>query len=184
MQEHRLIEQVLDALENFAQVVRAGGAAERRSAAEFAEFFREFADKCHHGKEEDRLFVRMTERGFPADHGPIAVMLAEHVQGREHVGALAAIGSGSGPLSPAERATLALHALAFAPLLRAHIMKEDQVLYPMAVQALTAEDLDHLAGEFDAFESQVVGPGRHADLQALAQSLARAHPPAGPGRAS
>jgi len=29
------------------------------------DFFREFADQCHHGKEEDRLFVCMNRMAFP-----------------------------------------------------------------------------------------------------------------------
>ncbi len=177
MQEHRLIEKVLGALETYAHAVRSGGPAERRAAAAFAEFFREFADRCHHGKEEDRLFARMTENGFPSEQGPIAVMLSEHEEGREHVGALAALGGGSGPLSDEERKTLSGHALAYVPLLRAHIMKEDQVLYPMAQQVLTPEQLDRLAEEFDAFEVEVMGPSRHAKLHALAESLIQAFPP-------
>jgi hemerythrin-like domain-containing protein len=185
MQEHRVIEGVLGALETFAEGVRAGGAAERRTVADFAAFLRDFADRCHHGKEEDRLFVAMTARGFPADRGPIAVMLAEHGEGREHVQALAEIGAGSGALSDDERTALADHALAYVPLLRAYIMKEDHVLYPMALQALPAEEMERLAAEFAAFEAEVVGPGRHAALHALAQSLGAAYPPPAPpgGRA-
>ena len=182
MQEHRLIEKVLDALERFALGIRAGDPGERRTAADFATFLREFADRCHHGKEEDRLFVRMTASGFPADRGPIAVMLSEHVEGREHVAGLVAIGAGSGPLSADERNSLADHALAYVPLLRSHILKEDHILYPMAVQSLPAEEMQRLAAEFDAFEAEVVGPARHAELRALAASLLQAFPPAPPRR--
>ena len=46
------------------------------------EFFRVFADKCHHGKEEDLLFPEMEKAGVPKEMGPIGVMLAEHQQGR------------------------------------------------------------------------------------------------------
>jgi hemerythrin-like domain-containing protein len=176
MQEHRLIEGVLVALQNFALAARAGRPTERRRAADFATFFREFADRCHHGKEEDRLFQRMVAAGFPADRGPIAVMLGEHVQGREHVQALAALGASSEPLSTEERNSLVLHALAYVPLLRAHILKEDQVLYPMAQQALDAAQMDELAAEFDEFEAEVVGPARLAELEALAEALVQAFP--------
>jgi hemerythrin-like domain-containing protein len=176
MHEHRLIEGVLVALQNFALAARAGRPTERRRAADFATFFREFADRCHHGKEEDRLFQRMVAAGFPADRGPIAVMLGEHVQGREHVQALAALGSSSEPLSTEERNSLVLHALAYVPLLRAHILKEDQVLYPMAQQALDPAQMDELAAEFDEFEAEVVGPARLAELEALAEALMQAFP--------
>ncbi len=36
-----------------------------------------FADRCHHGKEENLLFKTMVDRGFPREAGAIAVMLLE-----------------------------------------------------------------------------------------------------------
>jgi hypothetical protein len=48
-------------------------------------FFRNFADRCHHSKEEDELFPKMVEHGIPKEGGPIGVMLMEHDQGRAFV---------------------------------------------------------------------------------------------------
>ncbi len=50
-----------------------------------AQFFREFADRCHHGKEEDMLFEVMIESDFNREAGPVAVMLYKHDVGREKV---------------------------------------------------------------------------------------------------
>ena len=82
MNEHRLIEQVLGSLETFASQVEEGLAPERPVLADYGTFLRGFADSCHHGKEEDILFQRMVERGFPRETGPVAVMLYEHEVGR------------------------------------------------------------------------------------------------------
>ena len=142
MDEHRLIEQVLGSLETFAFNLQNGADADRQTVKDFGGFFSGFADKCHHGKEEDRLFIKMNQYGFPKDYGPVAVMLAEHAEGRSHVGALIKIGEGSGPLSPSERDAIIEHALAYIPLLRSHIIKEDNVLYPMAVQAIPPAEMD------------------------------------------
>jgi hemerythrin-like domain-containing protein len=176
MHEHRVIERVLAALRTAAITVDGGADIGRETVALFAEFFAGFADRCHHGKEEDILFDAMVEAGFPREQGPIGVMLAEHVENRRHVGALGAIGRGSGPLSDAERRTFVAHALQFVPLLEQHIVKEDQVLYPMAVQALTPERLNQMAAEFDEFEAGVTGEGEHERLHALADQLIVAYP--------
>ena len=104
MQEHELIVEVLASLQAMAEKLEAGATVPRQDVADFGRFFRDFADKCHHGKEEDRLFVKMVEAGFPQDSGPVAVMLAEHDEGREEVRGLLAVGSGAGPLSDPERA--------------------------------------------------------------------------------
>lgn len=177
MNEHRLIEQVLGSLQTFAEYLSTQADGDRQTVRDYADFFRNFADRCHHGKEEDRLFAKMNEYGFPSDYGPVAVMLSEHVQGRGHVGALAAVGEGSGPLTPDERAEVVEHALAYVPLLSAHIMKEDNILYPMAAQAVPEPEMERLAADFDAFEASVMGEGTHERFHALAESLIEAYPP-------
>ena len=178
MEEHRVIEEVLGALETFADRLDQGEAADRATVADFGAFFRNFADRCHHGKEEDRLFATMVKHGFPGEFGPIAVMLAEHAEGRDHVGALVAIGEGEGPLSQEEKERLVSHCRNYVPLLRAHILKEDNILYPMAEQSLPPGVLEDLAGDFEAFEREVMGDGAHAAFHGLAEKLAAAYPPA------
>ncbi len=177
MHEHRVIEQVLDAFERCTSQLASNGEVTRATIRGFAAFFRNFVDRCHHGKEEDRLFALMVELGFPRDHGPIAVMLDEHELGREHTRVLSAIGEGEGPLTDEERKKVGSHAGAFIPLLRAHIRKEDEILYPMAMQALSPDRLVTLARDFDAFEANVMGAGEHERYHALADELIAAWSP-------
>ncbi len=172
MQEHRIIEKVLAALERCSDAAARGERIERARVREFVDFFKNFADRCHHGKEEDRLFAAMIEHGFPRDQGPIAVMLEEHDMGRSHVGVLARIGEGSGELTEDERGQLCTHALSYAELLKAHIRKEDQVLYHMALGALPPEVLERLEKDFEAFETTIVGAGAHERYHELAHGLA------------
>ncbi len=171
MNEHRLIERVLGSLETFAIELEGGLAPERALAAEYAAFFRGFADACHHGKEEDILFRRMIERGFPRETGPLAVMLHEHRQGRQHVGVIFHVGEGVGPLGAAETALLLETAAGFIPLLRAHILKEDRILYPMSERLLTGPEMDAMETEFGAFEKTMRADGRYDRLIALAEKL-------------
>lgn len=177
MGEHRLIEQALGSLEAFAAEIRAGGPAPRRVVGEYAEFFRGFADVCHHGKEEEILFRRLLEEGFSRDSGPLAVMYYEHELGRAHVRGLAELAGGTGAPADQERVLLLQHADAFVPLLRQHILKEDRILYPMALQALGAADLDRLNAEFEAFETRATADGSHDRLLGLADRLTKRIPP-------
>ena len=70
--EHRVIEQVLDCLERIAQRCRDEAVWTEASAMQALDFFRNFADRCHHGKEETHLFPAMEAKGFPRDAGPTA----------------------------------------------------------------------------------------------------------------
>lgn len=177
MHEHRLIAQVLGSLATCANRLEHGDAVSRHDVRDFAAFFRNFADRCHHGKEEDLLFAAMVQHGFSREVGPVAVMLAEHVEGRRCVGELARIGDGEGELTTAERDAAAAAARAYIPLLGAHIQKEDQILYPLAEQHVPAQVMDTLAAQFEEFETNVMGAGEHERFHALADTLIAAFPP-------
>src|SRR3990167_471143 len=84
MDEHRVIERVLDALETATRAVDRGIAVRPGFFVDAADFIAGFADGCHHRKEEGVLFGAMVAAGMPQDGGPIAVMLMEHEEGRRY----------------------------------------------------------------------------------------------------
>lgn len=113
---------------------------------------RYFADGLHHAKEEDLLFPAMIKKGFSAEQGPVAVMLAEHVQGRAYIkGASDGITAfKSGDRKALDSIYENLEEYAF--LLTAHIGKENNILFRMADQTLSAEEQSLLLAQFDDVE--------------------------------
>ena len=178
MNEHRVIERVLDGLVAFTGEVRRKGSTEKEELSRFVTFIREFADACHHGKEEDILFGAMVEHGFPREGGPVAVMLHEHDQGRALVGILKARVDQQEPWTDADRQEVAQVASGFSDLLRAHIHKEDAILYPMAEQHLPPEVMEEVGSACERYEQEETRAGAHERLHALAEDLVRLHAPA------
>ena len=170
--EHQLILMVLDAAEREARTIAGGGVADADRLAAFVDFIRNFADHCHHSKEEDLLFVRMGEKGFPLQGGPVAVMLHEHELGRAHVAAVANNIAAAVAGDAAARTAVVEHLASYASLLRQHISKEDNILYPMADRAFTDEDQAALAADFERVERDDIGEGVHERYEALARELA------------
>ncbi len=82
MAEHRVIERMIASLEAGAARIDAGQSMRPGFFIEATDFIKGFADGCHHRKEEGVLFTAMVDNGLPLESGPIAVMLAEHEQGR------------------------------------------------------------------------------------------------------
>jgi hemerythrin-like domain-containing protein len=183
MTEHRLIEQVLDALVGFADEIRRQDATAKEELGRFVVFLREFADRCHHGKEEGVLFEAMVRSGFPRDGGPIAVMLHDHAQGRALIGALAHAAEKPGDWSGEDRQRIAEAAYAYSDLLHAHIHKEDAILYPMAEQHLSPEAMERVGEDCERFEAEQTGSGEHERLHALAEHLVGRHAAAAHGPA-
>jgi len=175
--EHRFIEKLLGSLQVFVEQLGQDQPDARTRIADYAEFFREFADRCHHGKEEDQLFVTLGDHGFPRDAGPLFVMVAEHNIGRQRIKELSAIAGGEGPLSEEELRQTRESAGAFISLLSMHIQKEDGILFPAAERALPPEVLDDLATGFDDFERRIIADGTHEKLHALGERLIRDFPP-------
>jgi hemerythrin-like domain-containing protein len=177
MDEHQLILRSLDALDAFSADLARGG-EDRAELTRFVRFIREFADARHHGKEEDILFKAMVAAGFPRDGGPIAVMLMDHDAGRAHVAAMAARAGQAGSWSDADRAAAVSAARGYTDLLRGHIRKEDQILYPMARQRLQEEALARVDRECAAFEERQIAAGADA-VKALGRELVASHAPRG-----
>lgn len=170
--EHEVILMVLDAAQREAETLGATATVDAERIRKFLDFFRNFADRCHHAKEENHLFRRMIERGFPSEAGPIAVMLAEHDQGRAHLKAVEeslALAS-SGDASAA--AEVRDHLIGYAEILRQHIDKENNVLYVMADQILAEQDQSDLSEAFDRVEAEEMGEGTHEKFHRLAHELA------------
>jgi hemerythrin-like domain-containing protein len=172
MHEHQVILAFCDAAVREASRLREGGPLDLQRVERMLDFIRNFADRCHHLKEENHLFTRMAERGFPVEVGPVAMMLHEHEQGRAHVRAIAEALPRAAAGERAAIVTIADNFTGWADLLRAHIFKEDNVLYPMARQALSAQDLAELEASFEKVERDEMGEGVHERYHQFVHELA------------
>jgi hemerythrin-like domain-containing protein len=119
------------------------------------ELIRNFADGLHHRKEENLLFPKMSEKGFSSEQGPVAVMLHEHLQGRGYVKGIA-----ENIALYKEGNTSTLSAIyenmqGYIELLRAHISKENNILFRMADNALSDEEQQFLLNEFKMVENKL-----------------------------
>ncbi len=168
MHEHEAILMALGILHDMDQQFAAGQspADMKVDLAAFIGFLKEFADKCHHGKEEGFLFPAMTAAGVPDQGGPVGAMLSEHAQGREWIRQMDA---SLQPSLDAARFSSAAHG--YTDLLRSHIKKENEILFPMAEKVLSPEKLDELFEAFEGHEENVIGAGRHEELHGLLKGL-------------
>ena len=170
--EHDLILIVLDALEIMAGKAESGASLDPEDARLAVAFFRGFTDACHHGKEEGYLFPALAPHGLPADRGPVAVMLSEHEQGRADVKALDASITALEASDPGADKRFAEAARTYVELLRAHIAKENEVLFPMAERLLSTEEAGALMAAFVKVEEEEMGEGVHEQFAGIVDTLA------------
>lgn len=170
--EHRVIEQVLDCLEAMVRQCTSGGGLDEQPARDAVAFFRNYADRYHHAKEEAHFFPAMEAKGFPRDGGPTGVMLQEHETGRSRVrGMDEAIGAAAGGDERA-LARFVENARAYIELLRQHIHKEDHCLFSMADDAFSEADQRELSASFEKVRREGIDEKAYQEYIQIAGDLA------------
>jgi len=157
IKEHDAILEMLDVLGKVCDKLEAGDAVATEHLEAILSFLQGFADRCHHGKEEDLLFPEMEASGIPREGGPIGVMLLEHVQGREFIQRMiAAVASlkEAGPRAPSEFVGAGRD---YVRLLTQHIEKENNVLFRMADMRIPESKQQELEQQFDVVDKEKIG---------------------------
>ncbi|OPY08681.1 MAG: iron-sulfur cluster repair di-iron protein [Syntrophaceae bacterium PtaB.Bin095] len=160
MHEHDAILFSLKVLEEICNRVESRKDVLIKDIASLIEFLKLFADKCHHGKEEGFLFPALIEAGIPAEKGPIDVMLAEHTMGRNYIRQI----QESATDKAFRTEEFGKSARGYISLMRAHIQKENNVLFPMGDAKLSDSKQRELIESFEKYEEEVIGKGKHEEL--------------------
>ena len=165
--EHEGILAMLAVVEMATERLRDGKSVPTDLFPNAVEFFQNFADKCHHGKEEGKLFPALVEHGMPQEGGPVGVMLEEHALGRAYIRAMSAAANKYAARDVSAVPALVENAQGYVKLLREHIDKENGVLFPMADNILSDDEQNELYKAFEQIESNEIGPGIHERYHAM-----------------
>jgi len=140
-QDHKKILESIDALQ---VAVRDG--INKEEVKKFLDFTQSFAEPHHH-KEENVLFPKLEEKGIPREGGPIGMMLLDHETKRGFVKNLREA------LENNDEGKIKENALAIINLMRDHIYKEDNILYPCAEDVLTEVEMNEMGAKCSEIKS-------------------------------
>ena len=171
MNEHRVIERMLEVIERVSKRLERGESVNSDHLEKIVEFIKTFADGCHHGKEEGVLFPALVEAGVPKEGGPIAVMLFEHEQGRRFVREMSEAIEEIKKGKEGAELSFVQSARGYCGLLRDHISKEDNILFQIANFHLSEEKEKEVLKDFEKVEEEKVGRGVHEKMQKLVVEL-------------
>lgn len=124
-------------------------------------FARNYADKHHHGKEEQIFFREMSEKLGDAGYNLVQHgMLVEHDLGRLHMSELEkALDRYQKNPQTIDKVCIMAEAMGYAGLLQRHIDKENQVVYPFGERGLSQEILSQIDEETRTFEAEAESQG-------------------------
>lgn len=140
MREHRLIERLIATLEQRLAAIEESRDLDPALIDAAVDFIRTYADRTHHGKEEEIFFVELAARELSAeDRRLMEELVVDHAYARTVTARLAAANARyrAGEILALDGVAAHLHTLCeFYPR---HIAKEDKTFFP-AVRAYLSED--------------------------------------------
>lgn len=140
--EHKNILKVIEAVSKQCEEIDLGKEIDKNFFVKAIDFIINYADKYHHTKEEDILFAELNKDGVLQHCNPIGQMLHEHDLARGLVKRL------SEAIEKGDKAEIVKNARDYCELLEEHIFKEDNILYPMADEALKENAQGKIAEKF------------------------------------
>lgn len=163
--EHEGILRGLKILEEMAGSIKKKRSVEVNDLRDILDFFKTFADKCHHGKEESLLFPAMEKYGIPNVNGPIGQMLYEHEKGRKCLREM------TEDVNADNLDSFAENAAEYIRLLRDHIVKENAVLFPLGDEKIPIEIESEIIEKFEDYERTVMGVSVHEGFHKMLNDL-------------
>lgn len=158
--EHKNIKRMLAVMRKYCFKVLKNQQLDYNDFYRIIDFVRNYADKHHHGKEEDYLFNRMIEEiKGPTEKLVKHGMLVEHDLGRLYMQnlekALKALENGE----EEAKIDIIANAVSYTDLLYRHIEKEDDVVYKFAERNLSKESLKKLDEDCKRIEKEAKEKG-------------------------
>ncbi|MBN2356861.1 hemerythrin domain-containing protein [candidate division KSB1 bacterium] len=170
--EHRFIAMVVGMTPVLAERIESGQSVSPELLRELVDFMRTYADKCHHGKEEELLFPLLVKKGVPIHGCPIGALSAEHVKGRALVKGLAEAIDAFEKTATSAKEEMVKNLRGIAGLYPGHIWKEDYLLFPMTLKVLNADELGSLYQQFEKVDEKI-GVNHYQRLEQFAQQIER-----------
>jgi len=143
VEEHQWILRLLALIPALIEQCDLSSKADQQRMRDAVDFIRSFADKYHHAKEEDILF-----KYFDESLDIIQVMFEDHKTARAHVAVIHTA------IEAQDTAVLASHLTAYGELLKDHIKREDEILYPWLDKQLTVQQIGQMFAQFAEVDDQ------------------------------
>jgi hemerythrin-like domain-containing protein len=157
MWEHRLIERLLKLFEEHIMKIRRENAIDPVFIDNAVDFIRTYADRTHHGKEEDILFRDLAKKQLSTEHARImAELVEEHKYARTVVGRLVNAKKKflAGDKAAVQDAIACLKELSeFYPK---HIEKEDKHFFFPLLGYFSKDEQDAMLNEFREFDRNMI----------------------------
>jgi hemerythrin-like domain-containing protein len=157
MIEHRLIERMLSVIEGALAKIESKHKVDPVFVDIAVDFIRVYADRTHHGKEEDILFRELNKKALKSEDSQIMKeLIEEHVFGRRTTKALVEANIRYRNGDETALADIAANLKTLTEFYPRHIEKEDKIFFPSSRTYFTHEEDQAMLAEFWEFDRNMI----------------------------
>jgi len=168
MTEHRLIERMISSIDKEVKRIEKSGIVDQSFITVAVDFIRIYADRTHHGKEEEILFRDLSKKKL-SDQDTIIMneLIQEHIVGRN---ATVELVKSAAAYQKGDKAALHLitqNLRKFVDFYPKHIEKEDKVFFPSSMKYFSEPEQQSMLAEFWEFDRKMI----HSKYKSVIESL-------------
>ena len=157
MIEHRLIERMLSVIKCVLDKIESRHKVDPVFVDIAVDFIRVYADRTHHGKEEDILFRELNKKALQSEDSKIMKeLIEEHVFGRQTTKALVEANNRYRKGDETALADIAANFKTLTEFYPRHIEKEDTIFFPSSRTYFTDEEDQAMLAEFWEFDRNMI----------------------------
>jgi len=157
MVEHRLIERMIGLIKAALGQIESAGKVDPVFVDRAVDFVRMYADRTHHGKEEDILFRDLDKKNLSVeDRQVMNQLIEEHVFGRKTTKSLVEANTKYRSGDAAALGDIARSLRTLVEFYPKHIGKEDKVFFPASRTYFTDEEDQAMLAEFWEFDRKMI----------------------------
>jgi hemerythrin-like domain-containing protein len=168
MIEHRLIERMITLIDKEVKKIAKNNVVNHSFIDVAVDFIRTYADRTHHGKEEEILFRELSKKKL-SDNDNIVMneLIQEHIIGRNTTAELV---KSAAAYQKGDKAALPLitqNLRKFVDFYPKHIEKEDKVFFPSSMGYFSESEQQSMLDEFWEFDRKMI----HTKYKSVIESL-------------
>lgn len=157
MTEHRLIERMISSINKEIIKIEKSGMVNQSFIAVAVDFIQIYADRTHHGKEEEILFRDLSKKKLSDNDNVIMnELIQEHIVGRNTTADLVKSAAAYQNGDKAALPFITQNLKKFVDFYPKHIEKEDKVFFPSSMKYFSESEQQSMLDEFWEFDRKMI----------------------------
>lgn len=173
--EHKDIIELLNIMNKIADKIKSKDVFYTSDVEEIIDFLKFFIEKSHHGKEEI-FYPELKFAGIPIELESLSIMMYEHTLAKNYLKDIYSCVENCKIGNSFSGELLADSLKNYVVLIKNHIQKEEEIIFPLADKELSQEKQTDIYRQFENIEKKIISHGFQEHYHKLLKNLKIKYP--------